>query len=161
MPVEQLQLKLQENKISLSDAIVEALSYLRKKESDETLGWLVNELQGYSNSMAFYSQANHGLPEYRIVNGTLKLLGKNGEMASLDHALANRKQYFLGSPVSWLEEFASLPGDLSIAELPELASSFQSGQVVLQLPKAQLIRILNEVHGRLLVLLDKDQKHNI
>lgn len=158
MPVEQLQLKLQQNKISLSDAIVEALSYLRKKESDQTLGWLVNELQGYSNAMDFYSQPNHGLPDYRIVNGSLRLLGKDGDMADLNHELANRKQYFLSAPISWLEEFASLPGDISVVELPDLASAVHAGHVVLQLPKPQLIRILNEVHARLLLLLDKDQK---
>ena len=158
MPLEQVQLRLQEKKISISDAIVEALPHLREKRSDEILGWMVNELQGYGNTMAFYSKPNHGLPEYRIVNGTLKLLAKNGEMTGVDHPLANRKQYFLSAPISWLQEFASLPGELCIVELPELASSLQSGQVVLQLPKAQLIRILNEVQARLLLLLDENQQ---
>jgi hypothetical protein len=153
-----LKQRLQQDKISISDAIVEALAFLRTKESDETLRWLVNELQGYSNVMAFYSQPNHGLPAYRVVNGTLKLLGKNGEMANVDHELANRKEYFLGAPVSWLEEFASVPGLESVAELPELANSLPSGQVVLQLPRAQLQRVLGEVKARLLLLLDKDPK---
>lgn len=155
MPLQQIQLKLEQNKIALADAIVEVLPLLRNKESDETLRWLVNELQGYSDTISFYSNPNHGLPKYRVVNGTLKLLGRNGEMTDLDHALANRPEYFLGAPVSWLEEFASLPGNDCVAELPELAKSLQSGLVVIQLPKAQLLRILNEVRARFLLLLDK------
>ncbi len=155
MPLQQIQLKLEQNKIALADAIVEVLPLLRNKESDDTLRWLVNELQGYSDTMSFYSNPNHRLPQYRVVNGNLKLLGKNGEMTDLDHALANRSEYFLGAPVSWLEEFASLPGNDCVAELPELAKQLQSGLVVLQLPKAQLLRILNEVRARFLLLLDK------
>lgn len=153
MPLEKLRTNLQNNKISLADAIVEALPVLRETEEDTTLAWLVNELQGYSNAMDFYSQPNHDLPDYRIVSGSLKLLGKNGDLQNLQHSLANRDKYFISVPISWLEEFSTLPGNLSITEMPELTKTSNSGHIVLQLPREQMLKILNEVKTRLLSLL--------
>jgi beta-glucosidase-like glycosyl hydrolase len=160
LPLSQLQAKLQQNKISLSEAILEALPILRKTESDTTLSWLANELQGYHDSMSFYTKPDHSLPAYRVVQGSLKLLGNEGQLLPLDHALANRKQYFIGAPVGWVEDFASLPGNECVAELPDLANIGQAGQVVIQLPKGQLQRILNEVKARLLLLVEQSASNS-
>lgn len=144
---------MQQNKISLADAIVEALPEVRKTESDATLAWMGNELQGYRDALTFYYEANHGLPEYRIVNGSLKLLADDGKLTDLKHELASRDKYFLSAPIDWLEEFAGLPGELSMTDMLELTNQLKTGQVVLQLPKTELTRILKEVKDRLLILL--------
>ncbi len=153
MPLDKLLVKLQQNKISLADAIVEALPELRKIESDATLAWLGNELQGYRDALTFYYQSNHGLPEYRVVSGSLKLFSDDGKVGNLNHELASRDKYFLSAPIAWLEEFAGLPGDVSMTDMLELTDQLKSGQVVLQLPKTELMRILKEVKDRLLKLV--------
>jgi len=152
--LEKVKIDLQHNKISLSDAIVKALPFLKEKESDLTMTWLSSELQGYSNPLNFYYQSDHNLPAYRVVNGLLKMMTKDGKLVHLDHALANRTRYFVSAPIAWLEESASLPGQVSVTEMPELTKDMNSGQgVVIEYSRRQLQSILQEVKVRFLALL--------
>ncbi len=154
MALEKLRQDIEQNKISLSDAIVKALSELKEKENDKTMAWLANELQGYSNPLNFYYQPKHDFPEYRVVNGFLKLMTKEGTLVNLEHSLANRSDYFLSVPISWLEEAATLPGETRFTEMPEFSHDISSGQgVVVQYSGSQLQTVLQEVKNRLLALL--------
>lgn len=156
MKLQELRTNLEANKISLSDAIVKALPELKDREPDTTMVWLSNELQGYSNSLDFYYQANHCVPEYRIVDGSLKLMNKEGNLVNVEHPLADRSKYFLSAPVSWLEESATLPGELSVTEMPELSPDKNGGQViVLEYSHTQLQNTLTEIKNKLLDLLKK------
>ena len=154
MVLEKLAIDLKENKISLADAIVKALPNLKETESDSTVTWLANELQGYRDPLDFYYQKNHNLPAYRVVDGSLKLMNSDGSLVNLDHSLANRSKYFLSAPISWLEESALLPGHLSVTEMPELSHDISSGRgVVIEYSARQLRSILEEVKKKLLALL--------
>ena len=154
MVKEKLRLDLENNKISIADAIVKALPLLKDKQNDVTMGWLSNELQGYSNPLNFYYQENHGFPAYRVVDGSLKLMNKEGNLVNLEHPLNNRTKYFLSAPVSWLEESFSMSGDWCYTEMPELSHDKNSGEVaVLAYTHRQLQGILAEVRKRLIALL--------
>lgn len=154
MKLKELRTNLEANKITLSDAIVKALPVLKDREPDTTMVWLSNELQGYSNSLDFYYQANYCAPEYRIVDGSLKLMNKEGNLVNVEHPLADRSKYFLSVPVSWLEESATLPGELSVTEMPELSPDKNGEQViVLEYSHKQLQNILTAIRNKLLELL--------
>ncbi len=154
MSLNELLTDLKENRISIADAIVKALPKLKEKETDTTMAWLANELQGYRNPLDFYYEPNHHLPTYRVVNGALKVMNKDGSLGQLDHALANRSKFFLSAPIAWLEESAAQPGQLSITEMSELSHDIHAGQgVVVQYSRAQLQSILQEVKKKLEALL--------
>lgn len=154
MVLEKLLSDLEHNRISLADAIVKALPALKEDHNDATMSWLSNELQGYSNPLEFYYQANHSFPAYRTVNGSLKLMNKEGNLVNLEHPLADRAKYFLSAPVSWLEESYSLPGDFCFTEMPELSHDKNSGEViVIKYRHKELQNILAEIKKRLINLL--------
>ncbi len=122
MVLEKLKSDLEQNKISLADAIVRALPALKDKHNDATMGWLSNELQGYSNPLTFYYEDSQSFPRYRVVYGALKVLNKEGNLVNLQHPLADRPKYFLSAPVSWLEESFAVPGDVCFTEMTRIIS---------------------------------------
>jgi hypothetical protein len=160
--LDQLRQQLQRKEISVGDAAVKALPLLRGKVSDDTLLWLVSEVQGYSNAIEFYqnpgsSSVNTLLPEYRVVTGSLRLLDGSGMLKELKHPFASRGRYFLSAPVSWLEQFESLPGESALADCPDLTSYMGKGlgTVVCEFPKPQLHQIIIHIRQRLAAVLDK------
>ena len=157
--MDQIRQQLQRKEISVGDAAVKALPLLRGKVSDETLLWLVSEVQGYQNSIDFYQDKGNttNLPGYRIVSGKLRLLDGSGMLTELKHPFASRGKYFLSAPVSWLEQFESLPGDKALADCPDLTSYMGKGlgTVVCEFPKPQLGQMIVHIRQRLLAILDK------
>jgi hypothetical protein len=153
--LQKLKEQLERKEISVADAIVKVLPELRGKLPDDTLNWLVNEFQGYSNSLDFYQNVKHNLPAYRVVTGSLKLLEPGGKISKLDHPFAHRGQYFLSCPVSWLESFASTPGELTLADLPDLTSYMGQGKgsVLCEFSHSQLTRALNQIRQRVISVL--------
>jgi len=149
--------KLVDSEISISNAIVTILPQLRGRLSDEALQWFASELQGYPNALQFYQSNEHTLPNYRVVRGTLKLVEHGGIIAPVTHPFASRNQYFLGAPIAWLEDFAGLPGKLTLVELPDLTSflGVGRGNVGCEFTKDQLTRILAIVKGRVIGVMDK------
>jgi hypothetical protein len=147
--------KLQLREISIEQAIVKALPVLRGKVDDETLHWLVNELQGYGNSLEFYQNERHGLPEYRVISGKLELMSPSGQIAPFEHQFAKRGRYFLNAPVAWLEGFLSLPGNTVVVELPDLATYLGSGMgnVICQCPRSELIKMLVIIRQKVMSVL--------
>ncbi len=147
--------KLELREISIEQAIVKALPILRGKAEDETLSWLVNELQGYTNTLDFYQNEKHNFPEYRIVSGQIKLMEPEGKISSLNHPFARRAHYFLSAPVSWLEGFLSLPGSTSLVELPDLTSymGIGKGNIICQCPKAELSKMLGIIRQKVMSVL--------
>lgn len=148
--------KLKLGETSTADAIVNILPQLRGHAPDDTLSWLVNELQGYANSIDFYQVNNHHLPAYRVVKGSLMLMNTSGNLTQLNHPFAKRGQYFLAAPIAWLEEFAGLPGEMALAELPDLTSFLGSGKgtVVCQFTKDQLLSLLAQVKEKVLTIIN-------
>ncbi|MBS1992267.1 MAG: hypothetical protein JSS86_05505 [Cyanobacteria bacterium SZAS LIN-2] len=159
---QELKQKLLSGQITFSEALPKALPQLRGKISDEKLLWLASELQGYSNAIEFYQNQNHGLPRYRIVPGALFLMTPDGNLNELKHPYAKRTDFFLSAPVSWLEEFARLQGDISIVEVPELTSfmSGAGGGVVCQTKKVELRRIIANFRNEFIALLDQVEPAN-
>ena len=157
--MDQIRQQLQRKEISVGDAAVKALPLLRGKVSDETLLWLVSEVQGYQNAIEFYQDKGtpSHLPAYRIVSGQLRLLDANGVLTELKHLFASRGKYFLSAPVSWLEQFESLPGEIALADCPDLTSYMGKGigTVVCEFPKPQLQQCIVHIRQRLLAVLDK------
>lgn len=149
--------KLQLREISIEQAIVKALPMLRGKVGDETLLWLVSELQGYHAALDFYQNEKHNLPEYRVVTGQLQLMEPTGAISPVNHPLARRRRYFLSAPVSWLEEFLSLPGDVSLVELPDLTAYLGTGKgtVICQCPKPELMKMLVIIRQKVMAVLSK------
>ena len=99
---------------------------------------------------------------YRIVPGSLYLMTAEGELNELKHPYAKRDNYFLSAPVSWLEEFARLQGDISIVEVPELTAfmSGGGGGVVCQTKKSELRRIIANFRNEFIALLDQLEPAN-
>jgi len=155
----QIRQQILHREVSVGEAVLKALPLLKEKVSEETLRWLVNELQGYENAVAFYQskKATHNLPEYRVVTGKLKLMDSAGSLNELKHPFAQRGTYFLGAPVSWLEQFAALPGDTALADCPDLTSYLASGDgmVICEFSKPQLVTIISQVRTKLMALLDQ------
>jgi hypothetical protein len=149
--------KLQRREISISDAIVKCLPDLRGRVPDETLVWLASELQGYSNSLHFYQSKTHNLPQYRVVKGKLRLVDGRGNQTDVQHAFANRPDFFLGAPIAWLEEFAKLPGEVVLVELPDLTAFLGGGKgnAACECSKEQLTRILSIVRSRVLEVMNQ------
>ncbi len=155
--MDEIRQKLQRKEITVGDAIVKALPLLRDRVQDDTLTWLACELQGYPNGIEFYQGKATNLPEYRVVTGALKLMDPTGAISDFNHPFASRGKYFLSAPVSWLEEFASLPGTNALADCPDLTSLLMKGQgnVVCEFTKPQLNQVITHIRQRLISLLDK------
>jgi hypothetical protein len=149
--------KLKRGDITISDTIVTILPQLRGCVSDETLMWLASELQGYANAVQFYQSDNHHLPSYRVVKGVLRLVHSGGKLAEVKHPFAQRSQYFLSAPVAWLEDFAKLPGEFVLVELPDLTAFLGggAGNVACELTKVQLTRVLTAVRSRVIEVMDQ------
>lgn len=145
--------------IRVCDAIARILPTLRGKASDDVLIWCSNELQGYPNGLDYYHRKFTELPPYRVVSGMIKVIQKDGSHVAISHPMASRNEYFLSAPVGWLEDFYSLPGELSVVELPELTTYIgkeTGGTIVCQCTKTQLLRIIGSIKLSLLALLDKE-----
>lgn len=149
--------QLTKSEISISTTIVKILPELRGLVPDETLLWLASELQGYANAVEFYQTDKHNLPSYRIVTGSIKLVDSQGKLWDINHPYARRGQYFLGAPIAWLEEFAALPGDGALVELPDLTAILggAQGSVACQCTKEQLNEVLTKVRYRVIEVMSK------
>ena len=154
--MQELKRKLLTRQISYSEALPLALPDLRGKIADDKLLWLASELQGYQNAMEFYQSRVGDFPKWRIVKGQLRLLNTAGALVSVNHPFANRAEFFLGAPISWLEQFASQPEDPSLVDLPELTSLIGkgTGNVVCVLPRAQLNLVIANSRRDFMSLLD-------
>lgn len=151
--------RVSQGDLRLSDAIARILPTLRGKASDDDLIWCSNELQGYPNGLDYYHRKFTDLPPYRVVNGLIKVIQRDGSSTAISHPMASRSDYFLSAPVGWLEDFYTLPGELSVVELPELTSYIgkeTGGTIVCQCTKTQLLRIIGSIKQSLLALLDKE-----
>jgi hypothetical protein len=158
---EELRQKLLSGQISFSQALPEALPKLRGRVTDDNLLWLSSELQGYADALTFYQSANHGLPVYRAVPGALYIIRPDGSFEPLNHPYASRDRFFLGAPISWIEEFSNLQGDESLVELAEFGSFISKsggGGVVCACPKTELKRIIATFRNEFIKLLDRVDK---
>lgn len=154
---QELKKKLLAGETTFTIALPQALPALRGKITDDKLVWLASELQGYSNAMDYYNDPKNDLPKYRIVRGSICMMKPDGSMHPVQHPMANREEFFLGAPISWIEEFATFPGDTSLVELPELSAftAKQGGGVVCQCQKAELRRIIAQFRNDFIKLLDQ------
>lgn len=152
-----LKTKVMTGGIRLSDALSQALPDFRGKIADDRLMWLVNEMQGYPNALDWYSRPMQDFPPYRVVAGQLKLVDKEGNLGDAQHPLANRQQYFLAAPVSWLEQATDQQqGSVAIVEMQELSSYFKTaGGVVCLCNKDEIRRILNSFRQSFVALIDE------
>lgn len=151
-----LKTQLLSGQISFNQALPQALPLLREKISDEKLLWLASELQGYSNAIEYFQHKNHGLPEYRIVPGALRFVTPDGNVQELNHPYARYSHFFLGAPISWLEEFSSYPGDISIVDIPELTAFMGGiGGVICETRKSELRRIIATFRNEFIAILDQ------
>lgn len=154
---QELKRQLLSGQTTFTKALPDALPALRGKITDEKLIWLSSELQGYQDGLSFYQTTSHELPPYRVVPGSLQAYYEDGSMEPLNHPYANRPQHFLSAPISWIEEFSTFSGDVSIVELPEL-SHFMASQragVVVVTPKSELKRIIATFRNEFIKLLDQ------
>jgi len=157
--IDDIKTRLLSNDMKVSEALARALPKLRGKASDDTLIWCSNELQGYSHGIEFYNRRFTDLPPYRVVSGVLKVVQPDGQQRSINHSMALRNEYFLSASVGWLEDFSTLPGELSVVELPELTTYIgkeTGGTIVCQCTKTQLVRIIGSVKQSFLNLLEKE-----
>jgi len=157
--LDDIRTRLLANDMKISEALARALPKLRGKASDDTLIWCSNELQGYPHAIEFYNRRFTDLPPYRVVAGVLKVIQPDGQQKAINHAMAMRTEYFLSASVGWLEDFSTLPGELSVVELPELTTYIgkeTGGTIVCQCTKTQLVRIIASVKQSFLNLLDKE-----
>jgi hypothetical protein len=121
--------------------------------------WCSNELQGYQNGIDFYRRRFTELPPYRVVSGVIKIIMRDGEAMAINHPIATRNEYFLSAPVGWLEDFYSVPRELSVVELPELTAFLAKdagGTIVCQCTKTQLKRIMESIKQSFILILDKE-----
>jgi hypothetical protein len=151
----ELRRQLAKGEIPISKAIVQVLPELRGRVPDATLTWLASELQGYANSVVFYQSDKHDLPTYRIVTGVIKLVDPNGKVSDLEHPYAQRGRYFLSAPIAWLEDFAALPGQGTLVELPDLTALMGNGRgsIACQFTKEQLKGVLSTVRNRVIEVM--------
>lgn len=153
-----LKSQLLSGQISFNQALPQALPELRGKVPDAKLLWLASELQGYENAVSYYQSGDHELPKYRIVPGTLRFVTPDGQLTELKHPYAKRDMIFLSSPISWLEEFATYDGDISIVDVPELTAFMNGGNgggVVCETQKSELRRIIATFRNEFIALLDQ------
>lgn len=146
MELDEIKYRISSNKMPLSEALATALPKFRGLADDNLLFWCVNELQGYNDGLNYYQEHAHNLPQYRVVQGRLAVVMPDGNWAQINHALAQRGQYFLSAPVQWLEDFAAVQGDDAIVDLPELTNFIgrqMGGTVICATKKTQLVRILD------------------
>lgn len=149
--------KVLSGEMPLSIALGKALPDLRGKISDTRLVWLVNELQGYPNALEYYQRSAADFPPYRVVTGEMKLIDNKGNFGECRHPLANRGNYFISAPLSWLEEAAGMDGSVSVIEMQELSGSFvkSGGGVVCVCTKDQIVRILNSFKQSFVALINE------
>jgi hypothetical protein len=154
--MELLKARVQSGDIRISDALTRILPKLRGIVTDDTLIWCSNELQGYPNALDFYQRKYTDLPPYRVVAGVLKVVRSDGQLVGITHPLAERNQHFLSAPIGWIEDFYSLPGEMTVVEFPELTKHIGAGgTIVCQCTKTQLRRITNSVKDSLILLIDQ------
>ncbi len=149
--------QLMTNSTPVADILAKALPIMRGKVSDDKLTWLASELQGYSNTLAFYQTNRQGFPDYRVVNGRLRLVNPSGQLSEVAHPLANRTHYFLGAPLAWLEASAAVPGGKTIVEMPELTKYIGAigGNIVCECSPSQLSSIIDAFKRKFIVILDE------
>ena len=153
-----LKQKILTGQTSLGQAIPIALPDLRGRVPDSKLLWLSQELQGYDGALDFYQIQDHGLPDYRVVNGSLYRVADDGSITPLEHPYAKRQTFFLSAPISWLEQEANESGDESLVELTEFGT-FMSGSdrgVVCSCSKEDLKRIVYSFQIQFVRLLDEN-----
>ncbi len=155
--LKELKEQILRKEITLSEALPRVLPELRGRVSDEKLLWLSRELQGYDDALDFYRGTSHGLPPYRIVKGTLYRVGQDGSITPMTHPYAQRSDFFLSAPISWLEQEAKVPGDESLIELTEFSAFKIIGDhgVVCACAKNDVRRLVSAFQVRLLRLFDE------
>lgn len=155
--LEDLRQKIAANQIGLHEALATALPSFRGKLSDERIMWLANEMQGYRNATDWYQNPTPDFPPYRVVTGELKVMDRQGNLAQLNHPMANRTQFFLAAPIAWLEDSVTLPGSITMVEMAELNAymgKLAQGTVVLHLTKDQVQALLANFKRSLLAVID-------
>ena len=154
---QQLKNQLLSGQISFNEALPRALPELRGKIGDDKLLWLASELSGYEGAVSYYQSDDHGLPQCRIVAGALRYMTPDGQITELKHPYAKKSHIFLSSPISWLEEFATYPGDMSLVEVPELTAFMGAGGggVICECQKSELRRIIATFRNEFIAILDK------
>jgi hypothetical protein len=157
--LKEIKTKVSAEEIKVSTAIAKILPELRGKASDDVLIWCSNELQGYQNGIDFYRRRFTDLPPYRVVSGVIKIIMRDGQSMAINHPIASRNEYFLSAPIGWLEDFYSVPRELSVVELPELTAFLAKdagGTIVCQCTKTQLKRIMESIRESFLLILEKE-----
>jgi hypothetical protein len=153
----ELKTKLLANQILLGEALGRALPSFRGKVGDARLNWLANELQGYPNALDFYKNPSNEFPPYRVVQGALRVMDGQGNVAPVAHAIGQRKEFFLAAPVAWLEDSANMPGQITYVELPELNiyMGMGMGNAVCEVSKEQIERILGNFKRSFIACIDE------
>jgi len=146
--LQELKDKVEAGKMSLGDALRISLPELRGKVSDNKLVWLANELQGYSQAMDYYTQQTHNLPPYREVGGRLLVADPGGNLAVCAHPIAERKKFFVATPLPWLEDLIMQidTETVTYVEMPELTqyTGGRLGTIVCECRKANVIYIVGQ-----------------
>ena len=155
--LQELKQQILNKQVSLGEALPRVLPELRGRVADIKLLWLSKELQGYDDALDFYRSSSHGLPPYRIVKGSLFRVGQDGSITPLTHPYAQRSDFFLSAPISWLETEAKVPGDESLIELTEFSAFKVAGDhgVVCACAKTDVKRLVSAFQVRFLRLLDE------
>jgi hypothetical protein len=154
----ELKKKIQTGQMPLAEALARALPDFRGKIGDNRLIWLSHELQGYPNALDYYQRTSTtDFPPYRVVNGSLKVMDSQGNLNDVTHAIGQRKQFFLAAPVGWLEDSATMPGQITYVELSELNvyMGMGMGNAVCEVSKEQITRILTSFKQSFCALIDE------
>ncbi len=158
----ELKRKIQVGELQLGDALAQALPSFRGQVGDSRLLWLSHELQGYPHALDFYQKPSNEFPPYRVVNGKLKVMDRQGNLSAVSHSIGQRTQFFLAAPIAWLEESALLPGNITYVELPELNTYMKMGmgEAVCEVSKEQIQRIIASFRQSFIALIDEVLAHS-
>lgn len=153
--LDQLKKDIVSGKTPVSQALAQVLPVLRGRVTDEKLMWFVKELQGYENSLDYYSYPRE-FPAYRVVPGQLRMMQMDGTLLDIDTPMSRKEQFFIGAPIAWLEESAQLPNDPTMVEMFGMNVSGRAGVIVCVLERRRLEHILDVVKQSLLALIDAE-----
>lgn len=156
--LEDLKKRLTNKQVRLGEALAEALPAFRGKITDECIMWLASEMQGYQNASDWYQRPTKEFPAYRIVKGELGVMDREGNLGALNHPLAQRQEFFIGAPIAWLEDSATLPGHITMVEMQELNAymgKFAHGTIVCRMTKDSLLRILENFRLNLIRVIEE------
>lgn len=89
--------------------------------------------------------------------GRLVVLKADGTQSDVTHELAKREEFFIGAPISQIQQLAQMPGHTSLVELSDLTEYIgqqEGGKIALVLDKSHLDQIVRNTRNALATLID-------